>query len=280
MSTNDSGTRMSVATIMAVYHSDDASRFDQALASTVNQQIDAKVRHNIYLATDGPVPQAIENVIQRHALAIHKLVRLNENKGLAATLNQMIEALEDESFVFRMDADDVSHPTRYQQQLDFMAAHPEVDILGTDILEVDLQTQQKRVVSYCKDSTQTRQWICHSVPVAHPTVCFRRRVFDSVGLYPDSGHNQDIAMWFKCLKAGHVFANIHTPLLDFSINAGFWQRRSFEKAWGEFTCYTVGITSLHGPTWRLAFPMARLLIRLLPAQVSKFAYEIRSRRAR
>jgi glycosyltransferase involved in cell wall biosynthesis len=268
-----------IATIMAVYRSDDPLRFDLALQSTIDQKLDMQVRHHIHLAVDGPVPPGIEQVIQKHASHLHRVIRLKENKGLAAALNQLIERLEDEELVFRMDADDVSHPTRYSRQIAYLNAHPDIDILGTDIYEIDIRSQHKRIVSYCKDPARTRHWICHSVPVAHPTVCFRRKVFQSVGLYPDSGHNQDIAMWFKCLAAGHQFANIHVPLLDFSINEGFWQRRSFEKAWGEFMCYVKGILSLHGLTWRLMYPAARLLIRLLPRQVSQIAYRIRSQPA-
>jgi glycosyltransferase involved in cell wall biosynthesis len=49
---------------------------------------------------------------------------------LGARLNECVDRATD-SFIAPMDADDVSYPTRIEQQLRFLQSHPEVDVVST-----------------------------------------------------------------------------------------------------------------------------------------------------
>lgn len=263
-----------VATLMCVYGGDRPQAFEEALLSVLGQELDAEVESRLYLGVDGPLQAAVEEVIRRHAGHIHKIVRSPENRGLAATLNALIASLEDEQFVFRMDADDRCHPSRYRTQLAHLARHETVDILGTDIVEVDETTGARRVVQFPGGSEDDALGIARRVPVAHPTVCFRRSVLDRMGGYPLSTGNEDIALWFACLREGFRFDNVRQPLLEFRITAGFWKRRSLQKAFRELVCYARGIWATNPWTWRYVFPCARFGMRLAPRWVSQLAYAL------
>jgi glycosyltransferase involved in cell wall biosynthesis len=52
------------------------------------------------------------------------------HKGLGGRLNECISRARGEYFV-RMDADDISYPERIQKEVDFLDAHPEIDVVGT-----------------------------------------------------------------------------------------------------------------------------------------------------
>lgn len=271
---------MRVATIISVYADDSAALFRRAIGSVFEQRLKDSVTSRVYLAVDGVVPDSIEGIVDEFYLSFYKVLRIEKNLGLANALNELIGALEDEQLVFRMDSDDVSHPDRYQTQIDYLLENPEVDILGTDIVETDAAMCSSRLVRFYYPPSDIRKHLCIGVPVAHPSVCMRRSVFDRVGLYPTSGTNEDIAMWFKCARAGLRFDNIPLPLLQFTVGIGFWSRRSFKKSFGEFWCYTAGVYGLFGLTWRFIFPFARFLLRLSPKPVVKFAYEWRAQKGK
>lgn len=268
---------IALAVIIATYYRDDPALLDTALRSVLDQQLPNDYSVHIYLGIDGPLSVELEAVVERISPQIHRIVRSELNEGLAATLNKLIREIEDEAFVFRMDADDVSLPHRFQQQLDFLEKNPNIDIVGTDIIEWNRTTGHRRIVAFAFDHDEAVRKISRRVPVAHPTVCFRRRVFSAVQQYPAVSGNEDIAMWFQCLKNNLRFGNVHEPLLQFTIDEKFWARRSFGKAFSEFKCYVRGIWHLNGFTWQYAFPIARLLVRLSPKWVSQFLYRTSAR---
>ena len=257
---------------MAVYHGDDPMALTVAIESVLQQQFTSQVDSRLYLAIDGPVSDKINQAVEKFGERIHRIHRLKCNGGLAAALNALIKELNDEQFIFRMDADDRSHVSRYQVQLDYFSHHADIDILGTDIIEINTVNHTKRRISFCRGPDEALAKLCQGVPVAHPTVCLRRHVFDRIGGYPLVGTNEDIALWFRCAQLGFRFDNVNEPLLDFKVDGAFWQRRSFKKAFNELSCYTSGIWSLNGITWKYVYPFMRFILRISPLWVSKLMY--------
>lgn len=271
--------KLNIATLMAVYRGDDPTRLAMAIDSVLGQRFVEAVESRLYLVVDGPVPEEIDAVIARYQELLYLVLRLPENCGLASALNALIKKLSDETYIFRMDSDDRSYLDRYQAQLDYFRQHPEVDILGTDIIEIDTGTGSRRRIGFCRGHEDAIKKLCLGVPVAHPTVCFRRAVLDHVGGYPASGTNEDIALWFKCALAGFKFDNVREPLLEFTVSPNFWRRRSLDKAYVELRCYVAGIWAMHGATWRYVFPFMRFVLRIAPRWFSRLAYGSSMRRA-
>lgn len=268
-----------IATIMAVYHADDPDLLAVALDSVFEQKFTDDVESRLYLAIDGPVPVEINRVISDREAGIYRIHRTNRNVGLAASLNQLIEGLNDELFIFRMDSDDRSLLNRYQSQLDYFKENPTIDILGTDIIEVDLRKRTRRKVRYCSGPEDAVARLCRGVPVAHPTVCFRRHVLDNVGGYPLAGTNEDIALWFRCAQVGFRFDNVPEPLFEFTVSQNFWRRRSMSKAFSELRCYVRGIWHMDGITWKYIYPVLRFVLRISPIWISQVVYGTSIRRS-
>lgn len=267
-----------VAVLMAIYGRDNPELFERAITSVLDQATPLDVEVRVYLGVDGPLPEALERVVRQFEPRLFAVSRSLVNMGLAHTLNRLISLRGDEAFFFRMDADDVSLPGRFLAQLTYLAECPGIDILGTAIIEEQTESGERRVVAFARDPADARKCIAKRVPVAHPTVCLRARVLDTVGEYPAHRGNEDIAMWFECMKAGFTFDNLPTPFLLFTVGKDFWNRRSFDKAFSEFACYVRGIHSLEGWTWHYVYPAARLAVRLSPTAISKWFYGSRLRR--
>ena len=264
-----------IAVLLAVYEKDDAAMFERAVQSIIAQKLDKKWEVNLYLGVNGPVPAAISEVICSNESFITELYASEYNMGLAPMLNVLISKLRDEQYIFRMDADDISLAHRFQTQIDFFEENPDVDILGSQIIEYDRSRQILQIVSFPRDHQECLRMAPRRVPIAHPTACIRRRVFDFVEGYPVVPGNEDVAMWFECFSAGMRFANVDRPLLIFSVNDAFWARRSFRKSLTEFTSFWRGVKKLNFPKIYFVFPVIRFFLRLIPSAVMRWAYSSR-----
>jgi glycosyltransferase involved in cell wall biosynthesis len=262
--------------LISVYRGDDPELLDRALAS-IGRQDYAGGPLRIYLCVDGPVRLEIESVVERHKARIHRVVRNEVNIGLARSLNRLLDSLGDEAFVFRMDSDDFSHANRITAQLATMHTRPDVDILGSSINEVDRSGTVLNTIHYPESRREIRNYITRRNPLAHPTVCFRRRAIDRFAHYPEVSVNQDWALWFDCLRLGLVISNMNAVLVDMTASEDFFRRRGPRRAWEEFRILVRGIRGTHGVTWRYVFPVLRLIFRLLPRGLVKRIYGSRLR---
>lgn len=263
--------------LVSVYHAEDPALFTCAMQSILTQRFSVLAEVRIYLGVDGAVPDALRTAIEELRPHIYRLFWFEKNRGLAPVINDLISARADEDFFFRMDTDDVSLPQRFDHQIHYMLSHPQVDILGTDMVEMDATSHTSRLVRYANSHEHARKLIAYRVPVAHPTVCFRASVFDRVPGYPLVHFNEDIAMWFACMKAGLHFDNLHEPLYEFRLDERFWRRRRFSKARSEFLVYVTGLWNLDGVTWKYVYPLARLIMRIAPLRLQKLGYSSRLR---
>jgi len=257
-----------VAVIMSVYKNDQPDLLKKALDSIVEQAYPLeKIR--IYLGIDGEISKELEDIITNCNI-IYKIQRNEKNIGLGPTLNKLVNLLENEDFIFRMDADDVSLPNRLEIQVKYMLENPKIDILGTALIEINDKGEELGIRTYPRKNID--KYIARGAPLAHPTVCFRRNVFGKINYSLTTRLNEDIVLWFQALVNGFCIYNLPDVLYKILVNDSFFKRRNYKKSFGEFNAYVKGIWSLHKVTWLYIFPVARLISRLLPDKFIKLAY--------
>lgn len=266
-----------LAVIQSVYLIDNPEWLEESIVSIINQDYGFD-RINYYLCIDGPMEDDLLEVIHKYESRFHKLVQNEKNLGLAKSLNKLIQCLEDEDFIFRMDSDDISLPERFRKQLEFLENNPETGICGASLIEVDKHGKHQRARNYFETNDQIVKNMYKGTAVGHPTVCFRRGALDLLKGYSESLKvSQDIEMWFRAIKAGIKFHNINESLLLFRKSDEFYSRRSIRKAFNEFRIYWNGCNDLYGFGWRNMFPLMRLLFRFVPFQMSQFIYNSKIR---
>lgn len=263
------------AVIMSVYKNDKAEDVAQAVQSLLDQKISLMV--NIYLAIDGPIPATLEKYINRHCHYFTRILKKPKNERVAKAMNDLIDLLGEEEYIFRMDADDIAMPDRFKRQVDFMEANPHVDVVGGGIIEFDDNGDEVTERYYPETDVEVRKYICKGNPLANVTTCFRRRVFDQGLRYPTDAFFDDITLVFDMLAKGFCVANIPYPMVRVRASGDYYKRRNIRWVIPEIKVYLRGIYKLHGLSWRMIFPFFRSAMRCLPTFATRIIYQSRAK---
>ena len=216
-------TPFSVA--ISVYKSDDPKFFDRALFSITEMQTIKP--DEIVLVVDGPVCEELNRVIEKYErlYSIFHIIRLEKNGGLGNALKIAVESSKYD-LIARMDSDDVSLPTRFEQQLRYFEEHPEVDIVGGDITEFigdESNIVGKRVVP--KSNEEIREYMRRRCAFNHMSVMYKRNVVQGAGGYQDWFCNEDYYLWIRMWLNHAVFANTGSILVNVRVGKEMYQRR-------------------------------------------------------
>lgn len=216
-----------LAVIMSVYKNDKLKFLKESVQSILDQTFS---QFHYFIIFDGPVSFDIDAYVTSLTDDRIKLLRLEKNGGLASALNYLLEIVLKNSeykFIARMDADDISMPTRFEKQRNFLLEHLDISIIGCWYEEID---ESGRHLSYRRlpsDHESLRKRYFTRTPFAHSSVMFRRELIEKAGLYPtDTVLMEDNVLWGRALKEGLTFANIPEYLLKFRIDKDFFKRRS------------------------------------------------------
>ena len=266
-----------VAVITTLYLGDRPEFFRASLDSLLAQTWPAR-RMRIYLHVDGPLSGAHERLLAEHDYCFHRIVRSPAKRGLARGLNALIDLLEDERYVLRMDMDDLAHPERIARQVAFLETHPDLALIGCNSFEID---DEGRVVSqrdYPATPEAVRAGIARGNGVLHPAYCLRREVFAEHGMrYRELYLNEDLGFLFDLLAKGLRPGNLQERLMYWRTSTGFFQRRHLRRHLVEFRTYVSGIHRLFGLTPAHFYPLCRLAFRMLPRSIAARAYRSRAR---
>jgi glycosyltransferase involved in cell wall biosynthesis len=264
---------MSISVLMSVYYKDKPAYLQQSLKSIWDDQI--LKPNEIILVEDGKLTAELYGVIDtwKDKLGIVlKRITLIENKGLAKALNIGIKHCTGE-FIARMDSDDISAPTRFEEQVRFLISNNNIVALGSAIQEFNNISDNLYIRKYPSNTELAKEYIVKASPFAHPSVMFRKSIFDDGFRYSENFKtSQDINLWFRLIKQGYEIANLDNVLLYFRVSDNFFERRSKAKAINEFKIYWNGIISLHGFNWKLLYPVLRFFFRFAPKSIVKHIY--------
>ena len=138
-----------------------------------------------------------------------------DHQGLIAALNKGLAAASGQ-YIARMDSDDISLPSRFASQVQFLDAHPDVGIVGTACHIIDGGGRLQHVQRWPSSDVHIRWALLLTSPFAHPTVmCRRDLLFDHHLAYDEAYTSaEDYDLWTRLLEHTHG-ANLDEPLLQY-----------------------------------------------------------------
>jgi glycosyltransferase involved in cell wall biosynthesis len=160
-----------------------------------------------------------------------RVVTHTQNLGLVATLNEGL-AIGRGEFVARQDHDDISHPERLQKQVDFLRAHPEHVLVGTEAIQMDARGRKAFRLLRPEDTESIRWYLCFENAFIHSSVMYRRETVrrDFDGYATPCFPAEDYALWSRLAREREM-ANLTEPLLLY--------REHVASAWGSLSAQRI-----------------------------------------
>ncbi|MCF2238006.1 glycosyltransferase [Halobacterium salinarum] len=259
---------------MPVYAGDEPKYVSKSLKSLHEQSCTPA---EVLIIVDGAVPESLEQVLSDWKHDSDLPIRLHcipTNQGLGNALREGVTEATHE-IVARMDADDISVESRFEDELSFLMSNPDVDIVGGEILEfneeyTDPLTMRTVPTTHSKIVDEAR----FKSPMNHATVMFRRESVLDAGNYRPVDRMEDYDLWIRMILNDATFANLPQILLHVRAGGDFFARRGgIEYAREEFNrqteFYRRGFIGLPRYVFNIS---TRLPFRLVPDPVREFIY--------
>ena len=265
---------------MSVYKSDNAVFFSRALDSITESQ--TVIPNEIVLVVDGPVSKEINDVIGKYTkkYGIFKVIRLKKNVGLGRALKVAIEN-STYDLIARMDSDDISVPTRFEEQLRYFELNPETDVLGGDITEFIGEENNivgKRVVPLTNDSI--REFMKERCGMNHVSVMYKKEAVKQAGGYQDLFWNEDYYLWIRMWLNNAVFANIGSALVNVRVGEDMYRRRGgskYFKSEKKLQDYMLKYGMISYPLYIKNIAKRLVIQKLMPSNIRGFIFRIFAR---
>ena len=199
-----------ISVIMSVYNGE--KYLGEAIDSILNQNF---TDFEFIIVGDGSTDDSLKVVQTYHDKRI-RVIDNEENIGLTKSLNKAMREARGE-LIARQDADDISLPNRFEEQVKYFEQHPETALLGTSIyiIDGDGKILGKRIVlaNPSKSLVKVNQF-------SHGSTMFRREIVRELGGYNELfRYGQDYELWLRIAKYNKV-SNLTQVLYKLRFHGG------------------------------------------------------------
>lgn len=187
-----------------------------------------------------------------------RLIRKEQNRGLAAGLNTCVR-LARGAYIARMDDDDISLPERLEKQLRFLETHPAYGFVGccAGILDGGRIRGHRKMPKRPKKE----DFLPHS-PYIHPSVMFRKSVFEQFGGYCESRRTlrcEDYEFFMRLHGSGCYGYNLQKELFYYRQERASFKKRKLRYRMDEMRLRKKGFAMLGLTGWRTRLQILRPL---------------------
>lgn len=228
-----SDNRPLVSIVMGAYNAEEF--ISQAIESILNQTYT-----NIeFIIIDDCSSDSTSSILSGYAEKDKriKIISNSENKGLGYSLSLGMEIAKGE-FIARMDADDISLPSRLETQVDYLLEHPEVGCVGTSAKrfgDINKTGRLFNTIHSPESHSEIMAWLLLGTPMFHPSVMFNAGIIRKLGINYDKDFRraQDYELWTRLVfqtrmhnidKALHCYR--YSPKMASVIAADEQQKRA------------------------------------------------------
>jgi cellulose synthase/poly-beta-1,6-N-acetylglucosamine synthase-like glycosyltransferase len=145
-----------------------------------------------------------------------KLLRTNIPQ-LSYNLNYGIQHSDGE-LIARMDADDISEPTRFAKQVETFKKE-DVDVLGSNYQVIDSNNNNLNLSNLPINNEDIRNGLRYKNVICHPSVMFKKATILKHNAYLGGKFSEDYNLWIRLSRDQKVkFKNLTEPLLKYRIH--------------------------------------------------------------
>lgn len=208
----------SISVLMSVYN-ETPGEITEAIESVLNQSFS---NFEFLIIDDNPSRLDHKSLLDEYKKKDSRIIIIeNEtNIGLAMSMNRAASKANGDIFI-RMDADDISLPTRFEDEYQLLCSQNYDVICGRYTV---MDENSIDIGSYSVKPEYTMpNLISETLPyksvIHHPTVMMTRRIFEKVNGYRNFPCAQDFDLWLRMLDANATFAMIDKVVLRYRLRS-------------------------------------------------------------
>ena len=251
---------------MVLSRGDDLSWFSDCLISIKKQSV--QLDQLVCVLNDIDLSTSIESDLSSCATSVltpklPTLVRLGPalNFGLKHVRGNLI---------FRFDPDDIYFKNRVETQLDFLKLHPNIDVLGSSLVEFFDINDTFFLHNYPTDIDQILKELPKNNPIAHPSVVIKTEVLKNLDGYRDLNGVEDYDLWLRVLANNGQIQNLSQPLFFYRTNPKMPKRASIRLISSDFKIFLSLVKLNYSKFFLFKRFLLRFIYRLLPVKIKFF----------
>jgi len=200
-----------ISVVMSVYNAE--IYLDEAIQSILNQTYKD---FEFIIIDDGSTDKSLE-IIGKYKNQDERIVAISrENRGLITSLNEGIEKARGQ-YIARMDADDISLPKRFEEQIKLMESE-NIDICGGHYFIINENNTFIDCFIAPLEEKSILNFLCYTPPFGHPTVIIKKEfMINNNLLYGTTKYKiaEDYALWIEFWNKNAKFGNANVFLLKY-----------------------------------------------------------------
>lgn len=258
-----------VSVIMGIYNC--ASTLPEAIDSILNQTYS---NWELIMCDDGSKDSTYQVAASYQSKYPDKimLIQNEKNMGLNYTLNHCLKNVEGD-YIARMDGDDISLPTRFEEEITFLINNPKYSIVSTPMIYFDengdFKTGTRNGEPKLKDFPKGTPF-CHA-----PCMVKKEAYFDVNGYSVDDNRLrvEDWDLWIKMYEKGYKGYILATPLYKMRDDRNAYSRRKFKFRLNEARVSASAVKKLNLPKYYYVWMLRPIIVGLLPRSVYTFLHK-------
>ena len=263
---------VTVSVIMGIYNCENT--LEEAVESIINQTYSD---WELIMCDDGSKDQTHKIALKIKETYPNKIVVLKneKNQGLNYTLNRCLSVAKGK-YIARMDGDDLSCLTRFEEEVKILDNHPQYSIVSTDMSFFDENGVWGK--THVTEFPRERDFLS-STPFCHAPCMVRREAYLAVDGYSVSQkllRVEDYHLWIKMYGKGYKGYNIQEPLYMMRDDRNALNRRKFKYRLNESYVKAYAIKTLGLPIWAYIYCLKPIVIGLMPKRIYQLLHRMRA----
>lgn len=205
------------------------------------------------------------------------LLKNDRNMGLNYTLNHCLEYADTE-YIARMDGDDISLPTRFEREINFLDTHPEYAIVSCPMIYFDENGEFMRGKASGEPDIAS---MCKATPFCHAPCMVRREAYEAVGGYAvarDRLRVEDWDLWIRMYENGFKGYSLSEHLYKMRDDRNAFGRRKMKYRVNEARVGASAVKKLKLNPALYVVCLRPIVVGLLPQSVYRFLHILKRKK--
>lgn len=258
-----------VSVIMGIYNC--ASTLPEAIDSIVNQTYE---NWELIMCDDGSKDNTYQVAESYQCKYPDKIVLIKneKNMGLNYTLNHCLKYVKGD-YIARMDGDDISLPTRFEEEVKFLINNTRYSIVSTPMIYFD----EKGDFRIGRGNGEPKiQDFPKGTPFCHAPCMVKKEAYFAVNGYSVADNRlrvEDWDLWIRMYEKGYRGYVLATPLYKMRDDRNAYNRRKFKFRLNEAKVSASAIKKLNIPMYYYVWILRPIVVGLLPKSIYTFLHK-------